>query len=93
MWVFTDKRARILLAVAQPPGEGEYIECRVPKEMLWVNNRYRQGVFVLDVDAEAVWNPRLHSAFTREGHDEDGDLHYYQPRTLKQVTTRRPSSS
>jgi hypothetical protein len=35
LWVFTDKRARALLAVAQPPGEGKYIECRVPQEMLW----------------------------------------------------------
>jgi hypothetical protein len=39
----------LVLAVA----DGD-IEARVPKEFLWVNNRFRQGVFVLDVDREAM---------------------------------------
>lgn len=86
LWVFTDRRAHALLAVAQPPGSDNYIECRVPKEMLWVDNRFGQGVFVLDVDDAAVWHLRLGSAFEREGYDEYGDVHYYQPRTLKHVT-------
>ncbi|MCP2168225.1 competence protein CoiA family protein [Goodfellowiella coeruleoviolacea] len=86
LWVFTDNRARSLLAAAQPPGYDLVdIECRVPREMLWGDNRFGQGVFVIDVDAEEVWNLRLSSAVERTGYDEDGIPHSYQPRTLKNI--------
>ncbi|TQM78150.1 hypothetical protein FHX81_0400 [Saccharothrix saharensis] len=51
-----------------------------------MNNRFKQGVFVLDVDAGEVWHLRLGSAVEREGCDQDRQAHYYQPRTLKHVT-------
>jgi hypothetical protein len=79
LWVFTDKRAQVLLKSAQRAAD---IEVRVPKEMLWVANRFGQGMFVLDVDAGAVWRLKLSSVF-----GQDGDVHYYQPRTLKYVTS------
>ncbi|WP_157621674.1 hypothetical protein [Saccharothrix sp. NRRL B-16348] len=41
---------------------------------------------MLDVDAGEVWHLRLGSAFEREGYDEDGQAHHYQPRTLKHTT-------
>lgn len=84
LWVFTHQRAQILLNAAQPEAD---IEIRVPKEVLWVDNRFGQGVFVLDVDAGAVWRLTLGSAFEREGYDQDGNTHFYQPRTLKYVTS------
>jgi hypothetical protein len=52
--------ARAVLALA----DGD-IETRVPKEFLWVDNRFRQGVFVVDVEAETMWNIRLSAASTR----------------------------
>lgn len=88
LWVFTDKRAKALLHIARTADEDQYIESRIPRELLWVANRHRQGIFVLDVDTESVWNLELLSAFTREGYDENGDTHFYTPRTLKEVTAR-----
>jgi hypothetical protein len=40
-----------------------------------VDHRYHLGIFVLDVDAEAVWNVALYSAVPRDSTDEDGNLH------------------
>lgn len=84
LWVFTDKRARALLDIARNIGD-DYLESRIPRELLWVDNRHGQGVFVLDVDTETVWNLQLRSALEREGYDENGDIHLYTPRTLKEV--------
>ena len=61
-------------------------EVRVPKETPWVINRFKQGVFVLDVDTGDAWHLRLGSAVEREGYDQDGEAHYYQTRTLKHIT-------
>lgn len=86
LWVFTDRRAAALLAVSVPAGVVHRAESRVPKEMLWVDNRYRQGLFVLDLTASAVWNLRLDEVYTRESCDPEGTTHYYQPRTLRCIT-------
>jgi hypothetical protein len=85
VWVFTGKRARALLAVA-----GGEIEVRVPNEMLWADNRYGHGVFVLDVDAGLLWSLQLLPAWTREYYSEYGDRRY-SPRTLRRIR-RQPAS-
>lgn len=84
VWVFTDKRARAVLALA----DGD-IETRIPKELLWVDNRFRQGVFMLDVDAEEMWNVTLSAASTRYPDWDDG--FGYTPKTLR-YPKRRPAS-
>ena len=48
-WLFTSHRAAGLLVAA-----GTRIEVRVPKEMLWVVNRYGQGVPVIDPEQRAI---------------------------------------
>ncbi|MGY1901166.1 competence protein CoiA [Nocardia gipuzkoensis] len=85
LWVFTDHRAQVLLDIAQTLLE-EGIETRVPREFLWVDNRHYEGIFVLDVDTETVWNLQLHPVQERESYDQDAQPHYYTPRTLKHVT-------
>jgi Competence protein CoiA-like family len=82
MWVFTDKRAKALLDVT-----GADIEVKIPNEMPWADHRYRQGIFVLDLDAAAVWNIELGPPHVRisEWYDSDGDEQSssYVPRTLR----------
>lgn len=82
LWVFTDKRARALLSVS----DGD-TEVRIPNEMLWVDHRYRQGIFVLDLGQVAVWNIALAPPYTRdnEWYTPDGYLESssYTPRTLR----------
>ncbi|MEV4249355.1 competence protein CoiA family protein [Streptosporangium canum] len=82
LWVFTDKRAKVLLDVT-----GADIEVRIPNEMLWVDHRYRQGVFVLDLDAAAVWNIELGPPHVRISEWYDGDGYgqssAYVPRTIR----------
>lgn len=89
VWVFTDKRVRGLLHLARAIDDDDYIECRIPNEVLWVSRRFGQGTFVLDVDDESIWNLGLLPVHTREGYDQDGGVHYYEPRTLRQVTCSR----
>jgi hypothetical protein len=45
-----------------------------------------------DVDASEVRHLRLGYAFERERIDQEGQAHYYQPRTLKHVTYTLPAS-
>lgn len=85
MWVFTDKRAKALLDITAE--DDEDLEVRIPNEMLWVDSRYQQGIFVLDLDAAAVWHIELGPPHVRnnEWYDSDGDEHSssYMPRTLR----------
>lgn len=82
MWVFTDKRAQALLSVADTD-----VEVKIPNEMLWVDRRYQQGIFVLDLGAEAAWNIELGPPHLRhsEWYDQDGNecASSYAPRTLR----------
>ena len=48
-WLFTSHRAAALM-YAEPDHE-----VRVPDEMLWVANRYGQGIPIIDPEARAVW--------------------------------------
>lgn len=82
LWIFTDKRAAALMAVA----DGD-TEVRIPNEMLWVDRRFEQGIFVLDLAEERVWNIKFGSPHVRNNswYDQDGDEQYgsYTPRTLR----------
>lgn len=87
VWVFTHHRAKTLMGAS--PGE----EVRIPAEMLWVVNRYRKGVHVIDASAPAMWKLTM-SGVDREGesyqwYTEDGDPTGvdYPGRTLKTVKT------
>lgn len=81
-WIFTDKRAHALLAVGNAD-----VEVKIPNEMLWVDNRYEQGIFVLDLNDPMVWNVELGSPAARysEWYTEDGGAQSssYLPRTLR----------
>ncbi|MFI2304664.1 competence protein CoiA [Actinacidiphila glaucinigra] len=48
-WLFTTHRAAALMAVAPEH------EVRVPDEMLWVANRYGQGVPIIDPENRDIW--------------------------------------
>lgn len=92
VWLFTSHRASALVA-AQPDHE-----VRVPDEMLWVANRYGQGVQIIDPQAREIQIAMLgkvqRAGESREWYTPDGDLTGvdYPGRTLrktKSVTLRR----
>ncbi|MFE1463944.1 competence protein CoiA [Streptomyces nigra] len=91
-WLFTSSRAFSLL-YAQPDHE-----VRVPDEMLWVANRYGQGIPIIDPEARTISVASLGSIHrdgeSRSWYDADGDLTGvdYQGRTLRKTKTvaRRP---
>lgn len=92
LWLFTSQRAAALLAA------GPEDEVRVPDEMLWVANRYGQGVQIIAPDTREVWLASLskvrRAGESREWYTPDGDLTGvdYPGRTLrktKYVTRRR----
>ncbi|MDX3229409.1 competence protein CoiA [Streptomyces sp. ME19-01-6] len=72
VWLFTSHRAAALLA-AQPEHE-----VRVPDEMVWVANRYGQGVQIIDPQAREMWVATLGAirrpGESREWYTPDGDL-------------------
>lgn len=86
-WVFTSSRAARLLAA-----EADH-EIRVPNEMMWVDNRYRQGVFVIDEHAGRMWRCRFGGIVrwgeSYEWYTEDGepDGITYPNRILKSTVT------
>lgn len=67
-WLFTSHRAAALM-FAEPEHE-----VRVPDEMLWVANRYGQGVPIIDPEARAIWVASLGSV-----HREGTSLSWYTP--------------
>jgi hypothetical protein len=85
VWLFTSHRAASLLA-ARPNHE-----IRVPDEMLWVANRYGQGVQIIDPQAREIWNASLgrvrRAGESREWYTPDGDLTGvdYPGRTLRKT--------
>jgi hypothetical protein len=86
-WLFTSHRAAALM-YAQPDHE-----VRIPDEMLWVDNRYGQGVPIIDPEERAIWVASLGSVH-REGesyswYTEDGDETGvdYPGRTLRKTKT------
>ncbi len=72
MWVFTSSRAARLLAAQEDD------EARVPNEILWVHDRYHQGVFVIDERAERMWRCNfgriVRQGESRQWYTEDGEL-------------------
>lgn len=56
-WVFTSHRAAALLQ-ANPKSE-----IRVPDEMIWVDNRYGQGVHIIDPEARQMWAADLRGVY------------------------------
>lgn len=93
-WLFTSHRAASLM-YAEPDHE-----VRVPDEMLWVANRYDQGIPIIDPEQRSIWVAVLGS-IRREGesyswYTEDGDPTGvdYPGRTLRKTKTvgRRPGS-
>lgn len=92
VWLFTSHRAAALMA-ARPDHE-----VRVPDEMLWVANRYGQGVQIIDPEAEEIWIAALgkvrRAGESREWYTPDGDRTGvdYPGRTLRKTkhVVRRP---
>lgn len=92
VWLFTSHRAAALMA-ARPDHE-----VRVPDEMLWVANRYGQGVQIIDPEVEQIWIASLgkvrRAGESREWYTPDGDLTGvdYPGRTLRKTkhVVRRP---
>lgn len=72
-WLFTSHRAGSLLLAAQVDEE-----VRVPDDMLWVVNRYGQGVPIIDPVARTIHVAHLSRVMrfgeTREWYTEHGDL-------------------
>lgn len=60
VWLFTSHRAAALLA-AKPKHE-----VRVPDEMLWVANRYGQGVHIVDPESRQMWAAGLSGAYREQ---------------------------
>jgi hypothetical protein len=85
VWLFTSHRAAALLAARDDD------EVRVPDEMLWVANRYGQGVQIIDPQERRVWVAALgkvrRSSESREWYTPDGDLTgvVYPGRTLRKT--------
>lgn len=92
VWLFTTHRAAALMR-AQPDHE-----VRVPDEMLWVANRYGQGVQIIDPEARTISLASLGSirraGESHEWYTPEGDLTGvdYPGRTLKKTkcVVRRP---
>ncbi|MFE2078018.1 competence protein CoiA [Streptomyces misionensis] len=86
-WLFTSNRAANLL-YAQPEHE-----VRVPDEMLWVSNRYGQGIPIIDPETRTITVASLGSIHrdgeSRSWYDEHGDLTgaEYPGRTLRKTKT------
>ncbi|WP_406302804.1 competence protein CoiA family protein [Streptomyces sp. NBC_00885] len=91
-WLFTSHRAGSLLLA------GPKDEVKIPAEMLWVINRYQQGIHIIDPEARSICRADVGSVY-RDGeshswYEPGGELtgvEYpgYSPRTLKTVE-RRP---
>lgn len=86
-WVFTSSRAARLLTAQEDH------EVRIPNEILWVHNRYHQGVFVIDERAGRLWRCDLGEIVrpgeSREWYAEGGELTgvTYPDQTLKSTKT------
>lgn len=86
-WVFTSSRAARLLSAR----EGH--EVRIPNEIRWIHNRYGQGVFVIDENAERMWRCHFGGVVrvgeSHEWYTEDGELTGvdYPDRTLRSTKT------
>jgi hypothetical protein len=84
-WLFTSHRAAALLMA------GEDAEVRVPDEMLWVANRYGQGVQIIDPSHRAITIATLSSVHrdgdSREWYTPEGELTgvSYSGRTLRKT--------
>lgn len=85
VWLFTSHRAAALM-YAEPDHE-----VRVPDEMLWVANRYGQGIPIIDPEERAVWVASLGSIHrdgeSHEWYAEGGELTGvdYPGRTLRKT--------
>ena len=90
-WVFTHHRASRLMTAGSD-------EVRVPDEMLYVENRYRKGVHVIDASTSTMWNLTL-SSTNREDrsyswYEQGGQLtgaHYpgRTPKTIKRIERQK----
>ncbi|TXS40082.1 competence protein CoiA [Streptomyces sp. OR43] len=85
VWLFTSHRAAALMAAAPDH------EVRVPDEMLWVSNRYGQGVQVIDPERRELWTASFGSIVrpgeSHEWYTPEGDLTGvdYPGRTLRKT--------
>ncbi|MFE5852525.1 competence protein CoiA [Streptomyces sp. NPDC056500] len=85
VWLFTTHRAAALMA-AQPDHE-----VRVPDEMLWVSNRYGQGVQMIDPQTRELWAASFgkirRPGESHEWYTPEGDLTGvdYPGRTLRKT--------
>lgn len=89
VWLFTSNRAAALLIAEEED------EVRVPAEMLWVDNRYGQGVHIIDPENREVWRidfDGLHrpgesySWYEPGGEPAGVDYPGYSPRTLRKCS-------
>lgn len=86
-WLFTSHRAAALM-YSQPDHE-----VRIPDEMMWVANRYDQGIPIIAPEEQAIWVASLGSirrdGESRSWYTEDGDLTGvdYPGRTLRKTKT------
>lgn len=89
LWVFTAHRAKAVLAAGL-----EQREVRVPDEMRWVDNRFGQGVHVIDASEPCLWHLSF-SEVLRGGesyYTPDGDecaSALYTPKTIREVSAVR----
>ncbi|GAA1094866.1 competence protein CoiA [Nocardiopsis metallicus] len=92
VWLFTSNRASTLLIADDDD------EVRVPAEMLWVDNRYGQGVHIIDPESREVWRidfTNLHrsgesySWYGPGGEPTGVDYPGYSPRTLRKCSRKR----
>lgn len=92
VWLFTSNRAATLLIADEDD------EVRVPAEMLWVANRYGQGVHIIDPESREVWRvdfEGLHrpgesySWYGPGGEPTGVDYPGYSPRTLRKCSRKR----
>jgi hypothetical protein len=89
VWLFTSNRAATLLIADKDD------EVRVPAEMLWVENRYGQGVHIIDPESREVWRVAFeglhrpgesYSWYGPGGEPAGVDYPGYSPRTLRKCS-------
>ncbi len=87
VWVFTSKRTARLLTAREDD------EVRVPNEIRWVQNRYGQGVFVIDENSGRMWRCHfgrvVRPGESHEWYTEHGELTGvdHPDRTLRSTKT------